>query len=125
MEPVRLESGDCVEIRLDAILTNERYIWRWRTLVRDAAGTETKVQFDQSTFHANAVTKETLRMRSPAHVPALGEEGLVDRFILEQMDGRNASSAIAKAASSEFPHKFPTPTQAMGRIGHLSAKYSR
>ena len=59
-EPVAMEQGDRIALRLEARLVHDDYVWRWDTDF--FSGTEeAKVSFKQSTFHGVPLSKTQLR----------------------------------------------------------------
>ena len=124
LEAVALQSGDSVRVSLQASLVLDDYVWRWETVVQDAAGTE-KAHFRQSTLNGTPLTPFGLRKRAPDHVPDLGAAGDLDRFILTRIDGILSLEAIARQTATAFPERFPTWLDALPCIGALSQKYGR
>jgi hypothetical protein len=55
----------------------------------------------------------------------LGEDGEIDRFILDMMDGNKPLREIADALMESFPNHFTGWNDALGRVGELSQQYSR
>jgi protein arginine N-methyltransferase 1 len=123
-EPVDLAVGDRVTVSLAANLVEDDYIWRWDTHIRDAGG-QVKANFRQSTFYTLLESQARLRQRAVGHVPELSEDGRMDRFILELMDGKASLGDIARRLVAEFPHRFASDKEALTRAGELSLKYGR
>lgn len=124
VEPVELVPGHRVSVTLRAVLTGADYTWRWRSRVIDAAG-QVAASFDQSTFFSRPLTAERLHRREAGFVPTLGENGLVDGFLLAQMDGRANLEEIARRAVERFPERFADWRGALTRAGELAERYSR
>ena len=59
------------------------------------------------------------------HVPELSEDGRIDGFILEFMDGKNSLREIARRVAAEFPARFAGEGEPLPRAGELSLKYGR
>lgn len=57
--PLDVAAGDEVRVQLDAIDLGPRYVWRWQTTHRPLGGGPPQA-FDQSTFHGEALTPESL-----------------------------------------------------------------
>lgn len=123
-EPVELAPGDRVSVELRAVLTGGDSTWRWRSRITHGAG-QAAACFDQSTFFGRPLTAERLRRREAGFVPALGEEGLVDGFLLAQMDGQATLEEIARRAAERFPERFDHWRDALPRAGELAERYSR
>jgi protein arginine N-methyltransferase 1 len=124
VQPVALAPGDRIAVTLDARLVGDDYVWRWDTQVSDAVG-GAKVRFRQSTLAGTTIAPGTLRQRAADHVPALGAEGEVVRFILSRMDGVQSLEAIARQTAAAFPARFPTWLDALPRVGELSQQYGK
>jgi protein arginine N-methyltransferase 1 len=123
-EPVELAAGDGVTVKLQAHLSGEDYLWSWDTGVYDGFGhRREKAGFRQSTFFGAPLSTARLQKMADSHVPSVGEEGNIDRFILELMDGRNGLGEIALRVSSRYPSRFPTGQKALSRVAELSLKY--
>lgn len=120
-EPVRVAGGDRIAVDLRARLVGEDYVWVWETRI-DRAGGET-VRFRQSTTLAEPLSPERLRRRAHGHRPALGEEGRIDRMVLERMDGAASLEEIARAVHAAFPARFPRWEDALTHVGRLSERY--
>jgi hypothetical protein len=56
-------------------------------------------------------------------VPILTEDGRIDRFIMELMDGKNPLGVIARQVAAEFPARFAGEGEALARVGELSLRY--
>jgi protein arginine N-methyltransferase 1 len=124
--PTSLKAGDSVSVALRADFVSEDYVWTWRTCVRDGSNRGgLKVSYDQSSFFGSAVSLAHLRKREAGFVPALEEDGEIDRLILESMDGCTPQHEIAKRAFERFPAHFRSWEDALTRVGDLSQKYSR
>jgi protein arginine N-methyltransferase 1 len=124
-EPVSLNEGDVVKISIHADLVSDDYVWRWHTIVLEAGSETVKADFKQSSFFATPLSSMQLRKRSTAYLPSLNEEGLLDRFVIQQMDGKQSSGDIARQLLDRFPDKFTREVDALTRIAELAEKYSR
>ncbi len=122
LEPVGLEPGQQVELDLRAAHVGGEYVLRWGTTVRDREGA-VLARFRQSTFQGVPVVPETLARRLPTHVPVLGPDAAIDRFVIEAMQAGAPLAEIAKRLTHRFPDRFPDPATALGRVGDLSVKY--
>ena len=124
-EPILLSKGDVVEISIHADLVAHDYVWRWHTIAFEAGSKTVKADFKQSSFFATPLSLPQLRKRSAEYLPTLNEEGLLDSFVLKQMQGKQSSIEIAKQLLERFPQTFTTEVDALTRIGELAEKYSR
>lgn len=122
LEPVRLREGDAVEVDLQARHVGTEHVWVWNTVVRRADGG--RVEFRQSTFLSQPSTPRDLRKRAHDFVPALGEDGRIDRTVLEMMDGAATLEEIAREVQRRFPARFRTWEEALSRAGRLSQSYA-
>jgi protein arginine N-methyltransferase 1 len=121
--PVSLAVGDGVSVKLSANLVGDDYVWRWNTQV---AGEDDKIKadFKQSTFFGAPLSIEQLRRRESGYLPALDEEGQIDRLILSLMNGQLSLGDIAHRVANDFPGRFKSWQDALTRVGELSLKYS-
>jgi type I protein arginine methyltransferase len=126
IHPVQLKKGETVRVQLEAKLAGDDYEWRWTTRV-NSTGTSGKdrERFDQSTLAGSVLSLSQLRKLASDHVPKLSGEGLLDRKILEMMDGKLSLEEIAGKLAAEYPEKFIGWREAMRVVGALSRKYSR
>jgi type I protein arginine methyltransferase len=125
-KPVMLSSGDEVRVLMQATLLGDDYIWRWDTRILSQDGTgPVKANFKQSTFHSSLLSPAQLAKKAADYVAILSEDGEIDRFILDRMDGNQPLGEIATALTESFPHHFTGRNDALGRVGQLSEKYSR
>ena len=87
-EPVAVSAGDEVAVRFDAHLVGDDYVWQWSTKVL-AQGDPLRVKaaFRQSTLDGVPLSLDRLQKREAGHVPALTEDGEIDRLILSLVDG--------------------------------------
>jgi protein arginine N-methyltransferase 1 len=124
LEAVPVQHGQRICVSLQANLVGEEYIWRWETKVR-GNGNSADRRFRQSTFQGANFTPQALRRRAADFVPALSEEGQVDRWLLEAMDGKTSLQKMAQAAAERFPSIFPRWEDALHRAAELARQFSR
>jgi protein arginine N-methyltransferase 1 len=126
LEPVDLGAGDRVSVAFHANLVGQDYQWSWDTTILDCGRPgQIKARFRQATLHGAPLELGRLRKRAAVHVPALGEDGRIDRLILGLMDGNTSLDAIAQEVRAHFPHRFATWQGALDRVSNLSEQYSR
>jgi protein arginine N-methyltransferase 1 len=125
-QPVPLAVGQTVRVALEARLVEDDYVWRWTTSVQsvDDAKKNT-IRFDQSQLAGAPLSLATLQKIASDYVPELSEEGLLDRSILELIDGRATLEEIAGKLTLKFPQRFAGWRDALTAAGILSRKYSR
>lgn len=121
-EPVTAREGDRIEVELQARLVGDDYLWLWDTRIERADAEP--VAFRQSTLLGQPISPERLRRRAHAFRPALGEEGRIDRMVLERMDGGASLEQIAREVQAAFPARFPRWEDALTRVGTLSERYA-
>ena len=124
-EPVNLEKGDAVIVRIHANLVGCDYIWRWETRVlgRGEPGC-VKADFKQSTFFGTPLSPSRLRRQAESYEPELNEDGQIDQLILSLIERRIALGEIATQLNERFPQYFRDHLDALSRVGELSQKYS-
>jgi type I protein arginine methyltransferase len=122
LQPVEVSEGEQAQVEIEAVLVKDEYTWRWNTKIISRES-ETKADFDQSTFYGTIFSPEKLRKRQPGYVPNLNTEGQVERFILDEMDGVNPLEVIARKAFDRFPGRFPSLQDALEKAADLSQKY--
>jgi type I protein arginine methyltransferase len=126
VHPVELRRGEKVRARLEAKLVNGDYVWRWTTEMKSpGAKKKTGAHFDQSTLAGAVVSLAQLHKSASDHVPCLSEAGIVDRRVLELMDGHATLEEIARRLADEFPERFARWQDALACAALVSQKYSR
>jgi protein arginine N-methyltransferase 1 len=124
LEAVSVQEGQRICVSLQANLVGEEYIWRWETKV-SGNGSSAERHFRQSTFHGANFTPQALRRRTTDFVPSLSQEGQVDRWLLQAMDGKTSLQQMAQAAAERFPEVFPRWQDALHRAAELARQFSR
>jgi len=125
IHPVQLTQGESVRVQLEAKLAGDEYVWRWDTQIHAAnAAAGVRDQFEQSSLAGAVLSPNRLRRMASDFVPQLSDEGVLDRKILEMMDGRATLEEIARRLAAEYPERFPRWHDAMKVAGALSKKYS-
>lgn len=122
-QPVALEAGDKVTVKLSAHLVGGHYIWIWHTRVNSGSSSALKAEFRQSTFHGVVPNAERLKRREQGFVPAASESLLVDRVCLELVDGGRSLGAIAELLVSQFPDRFASRQNALDHVADLTGNY--
>jgi type I protein arginine methyltransferase len=121
--PVPLKAGDQIDTKIAAHFTGDGYVWRWRTDVPVGAGLF-RARFDQSTLYRRPANTAAAKKAAPDHVAGLSEEGRIQRFILQAMDGRTSNAEVARRLTAEFPARFADASQALARVAALSQTFS-
>lgn len=124
--PVALVPGDVVSVTLDATLVGHEYIWRWHTQVTSAESpTRLKADLRQSTFYGEPRPAQALHKQQASYTPTRSAEGHIDHQILSMIDGHTSLEVMAHRLAAQFPARFPSWQQALGRVGALVAAYDR
>ena len=121
--PVEIAENDAVRTTLRGDLVGDGYVWGWDTTVADDRSDTVKARFVQSTLHGAPLSLARLHKQATTYVPALGDDGKLDRAVLELMDGKAAVDEIARIVASRFPGRFPTPAEAVSHVARLSRRY--
>jgi protein arginine N-methyltransferase 1 len=125
-EPVEARAGDEVRLDVRARLAGGRYVWAWDSAMRVAGDPSTgRAEFRQSTFLGMPLASGGLRAVAAEHAPGLGEEGRVDRSVLEAMAGGASLEIIARRLQAEHPARFRHYEDALAHAGALSVRYGR
>lgn len=119
--PIHVEVGDRLVLTLEAV--GNGALWRWRINPLRANGA-TSPGTEQSTFHGQLHSLQSLRRGAPSYRPRLKDRGKIDRFILNQMDGTTKVADIAQQVATHFHEQFQEVTEAKQRVARLSRKYA-
>ena len=122
--PVDLCPGDQISILLQAALVGDDYVWRWDSKVLDSQNSG-KADFKQTTLYSTLLSPAQLAKKTANYVATLTNDGQVDRYILDMMDGNRALGEIADLLVRDFPDQFSGRNDALGRVGKISQEYSR
>ena len=123
-QPLQVAPGDRVRVALSANLVGAGYVWRWNTSVFGSGCTrEPTVTLRQCSLLAEPMGR--LRKRASDYVAALTEDGEIDGFILNQIDGRKSLEDIARQVFERYPSRFVSWVDSLTRVGELSRRYSR
>ena len=121
-EPVLLESADSVTVKMEARLVNADYIFLWETIVAQGKNIP-KSHFKQSTFLARPLSTASLHKRSESHVPTLNDDGAVEKYVLELMNGTTSLKEISDKLKSKFPDRFDGERSAFNTTAEISLKF--
>ena len=120
--PVDVIAGDTINVRIEARLVGDDYVWRWDSSLSGASGP--KAAFHQSTFFGAPVTPMHLTKRAAPYVPTLSVDGEIHRFILDMINGNNSLEDIARRVADRFPAQFPTYEKALTRAADVAERHS-
>ncbi len=122
---IDLNQGDEISVRIRAKLVGDEYVWNWETRVSDPDNPQrVKAHFQQSTFHGTPVALESVRKRSPGHVPELTPQGQAVRFVLDLMHTHLSNGEIARRLFDRFPARFPDLDAAQSCVSDLAVRFS-
>ena len=123
--PISLAPSDTVSVTLHADLVGEDYIWRWHSQVFNQGDpAQVKANFQQSTFSGSPLSPAQLRKQADRYTPTLNSAGKVTQLILALMSEGKPLGDIAQVLTIQFPERFPTRQQALGKVGEMSQRYS-
>ncbi|MBX9928019.1 MAG: 50S ribosomal protein L11 methyltransferase [Gemmatimonadaceae bacterium] len=92
-EPLAVAAGSALDFRFVATHTGNDYAWSWESVVRSAAGVETRSP-RQSTLGALLLSAERVHAAMPTAVPTLGCEGARWRALAAAVDGTRTRAEI-------------------------------
>jgi hypothetical protein len=121
-QPLEVAVGDRIDVRLEARLIGDDYVWRWDTALLSEG--KVKRHFKQSTLFGTPLSAAQLRKRTTSYVPSITEEGAIARFVLSKMDGKNSNEQIAAELSTQFSSRFRDQNDALDLVTKISEKYS-
>lgn len=122
-QPVDVNVGDSIDLRMRASLAGGDYVWGWNTTVhRDQ---KVVAQFRQSTALGFPLTSTLLERSSAEFVPALSPEGVALSYSLELMERGLSLGEIASQLSHRFPQRFFRSGDSLQFVARLAQKYSR
>jgi type I protein arginine methyltransferase len=124
LEPVAVQPGQTIRVRLQANLVGDDYVWCWETEIAAQNGRPSR-RFVQSTLQGAILSPESLRRRAADFVPVLSESGEAERFMLDAINGSASLQLIAQSAAARFPNVFPRWEDALRRAANLAAQFSR
>jgi protein arginine N-methyltransferase 1 len=126
LQPVEVNVGDNVELRLRADLIKDDYVWSWETRFYDQTSPASlKAHFKQSTLLGTPLSPVQLKRRADSYTPLPSDEALIDSFIVSRMDGATSLEQLAQEVSNEFPQLFPAPKDALDVVADVSVKFSK
>lgn len=121
-QPLEVDDGDRIDVRLEARLIGDDYVWRWDTALVSQG--KIKSSFKQSTLFGTPLSLAQLRKRAATHVPSVNEEGAIARFVLSKMDGSNSNEQIAIELLTQYSSRFRSENDALDLVTEISEKYS-
>jgi type I protein arginine methyltransferase len=122
---VSVRAGDTTALQVRADAVGDDYIWSWDCSIHLGRESNGPISFSQSGFFSEPLAAEKLRRTADAHVPTLNEDGQVDLFILQRMNGGQSLGEIAEELQAAFPQRFREVRTALTRAGVLSKTHSQ
>jgi type I protein arginine methyltransferase len=125
-QPVSLEPGQAVSVRLEAKLVDNDYVWRWSTRIEPREdSSDSAIHFEQSQLIGAVLSVKKLHRTAANYVPHLSDEGRLRLRAFELMDGIASLEGIAQRLLKEFPERFPGWEQALSYASAISQDYSQ
>jgi hypothetical protein len=121
-DPVTLEAGDEVDVRVRATRAGSDYVIAWDTVVTAAGTGCARARFAQSTFDAVPMSLAALHRRGADVVVSPGVERDVEQFVLEAFDGLRSHGEIADALAARFPGRFTGQAEALARVTEIGLR---
>jgi protein arginine N-methyltransferase 1 len=122
-DSVEVEPDDLVTLILQADLVESSYVWRWRTRFFEDARHRVKAEFDQSSLLGIPLTLEQLRRTATSFVPTLGEDGRIDRMILDDLLAGRQLGEAAQHTAEVFSGRFGSAEEALPHVVRLAMRY--
>jgi protein arginine N-methyltransferase 1 len=123
-EPVALRTGDSIRVRFEARHVGGEYLWRWDSEVSPShAAADVTARFQQSSFYGEPLVPARLARGDARQATVLNEDGRVERFILQAMDGAATNEQIARSLTAKFPERFRRFSDALGRVGAVARRF--
>jgi type I protein arginine methyltransferase len=119
--PIELEAGDHVKLTINANHVNGSYHFMWSTRV--VANGKVKAEFKQGTFFAQLFSD--VRKRAANYVPQANHQAHILKFVLNAMEEGASIGAIAAKLQAAFPQDYPELSDAIAKVGDLSASLSQ
>lgn len=123
-QPTPLQPGDQVDVDLRADPVAGHYEWRWRSRIRDSAGTP-RSSFDQSTLAGQTLSLDRLHRRAADARPRASAEGRALAMVLGLFDGVQDLATIADSLTARLPDQFASSQEALDFVAEASARFGR
>jgi protein arginine N-methyltransferase 1 len=117
-----VEPGDVVEVDAAARYADREHFFEWAVAVDRGDGR--RAEEHHSEFLGEILNPDRIRRMAEFHTPELGEDGRVERAILESMDGRATLRELAERVAERFPERFASWRDAMPRVREVSRRFS-
>lgn len=123
-QAVALQTGDIVDVRIDAVSSGHDYWWSWSSTVRHPGEADPRASFRQSTFQGRIFDRAETSVGATLFTPTLSPAGEEVRFVLGCIDGRTSQAGIAAALRAQFPARFGTDDAALARVTEIRRSHA-
>lgn len=120
--PLHVEIGDTVKVRIQ--IQENASQWDWDMTLSyptSSSGQSPDERIEQSTQMGNLRPKPL----ADTVTPARNQDGEIDLFILQKMDGWQTINDIARETAVQFPARHPTFEHALTHVQQVAAYYYR
>jgi len=121
-QAMAVEPGDSIKVQLRADVVRGSYVWTWSTSIHAANGAA-KADFAQSTFMGFPLSPRLMRSQQESYTPHANDELRADLAVLQAIAQGMPVGRIAALLMREHPAQFPTPKDALTRVGVLCTRY--
>ncbi len=121
-QPIPVEAGDRVQVRLRSGMGGWGKLWHWEMVVSDRKGAE-KGRSVSFSLAARLLATDRLRQHAPDYLPSLTARGAAVHFILDSCQGQRPLRWIEEEVASRFPELFRSPGEAAGLVAELTSRY--
>jgi protein arginine N-methyltransferase 1 len=122
--PVAVDSGDRIEVNLQANLIGDDYVWNWNTRIRSGIASP-KADFRQSTFYGAPLAPSQFTRHEAGYIPTMNEAAEIDRLCLQLIDGSTPLGDIARHLASRYPEQFPRWDAALPYVAQFWQRYAQ
>ena len=122
-QPVEVEPGERVDLRLSTKLMDGNHFYRWDSRFMDGEGA-LRAHFRQSTFNSRPIQRRHLQASQSSYVAALSKNGEAAQTVLNAISRAQSLGDIAQLLVRDFPRLFDTPASATDYVMKLIGKYA-
>lgn len=123
-EPVPVEAGEGLKIRVHTGRSSWGHIWKWEVELLDRSG-EVRTRFAHSNLSTELLGRDGPRTQPLDHNPGLTRRGTAVRFVLDSCDGERSLKWIEEELLRRFPQDFASPGDAAGLVARVVSKYAK
>lgn len=122
-QPVKVQPGCRVMVRLRAVVRNNKYEWLWRTSFSGPGSSTIETQFTQSSVLHPTPSMAVGGLADRDYVPRPSPNSETDRVVLEKMDGKTSMGELAHAVQEAFPDRYAEFDDALDLVRDVSGRY--